>query len=262
MLLVIDCGNTNIVFALSKNEEIVKQWRINTNIKRTADEYSVWLIKLLEIENLKLSSISSCIIASVVPEVLLSLKIFNEKYLNINPIVVGEHKLELGIEINIETPSEAGADRLVNAVAVKKFYQKSGIVVDFGTATTFDVVSKHGSYEGGVIAPGVNLSLEALYMAASRLPRININNPFNKNVIGKNTKDSMRSGIYWGYISLIEGIIEKIKRETRTDYLVIATGGLSNLFSEDCNAIQVVDEDLTINGLIHIYNINNKKVIL
>tara|TARA_B100001094_G_C17974615_1_gene692127 strand:- start:103 stop:882 length:780 start_codon:yes stop_codon:yes gene_type:complete len=259
MLLVIDCGNTNIVFALSKNEKIVKQWRINTNIKRTADEYSVWLIKLLEIENLKLSSISSCIIASVVPEVLLSLKIFNEKYLNINPMVIGEHKLELGIEINIETPSEAGADRLVNAVAVKKFYQKSGIVVDFGTATTFDVVSKNGSYEGGVIAPGVNLSLEALYMAASRLPRININNPFNKNVIGKNTKDSMSSGIYWGYISLIEGIIEKIKRETKTDYVVIATGGLSNLFSEDCNAIQVVDEDLTINGLIHIYNINNKK---
>ena len=259
MLLVIDCGNTNIVFALSKNEKIVKQWRINTNIKRTADEYSVWLIKLLEIENLKLSSISSCIIASVVPEVSLSLKIFNEKYLNINPIVVGEHKLELGIEINIETPSEAGADRLVNAVAVKKFYQKSGIVVDFGTATTFDVVSKNGSYEGGVIAPGVNLSLEALYMAASRLPRININNPFNKNVIGKNTKDSMSSGIYWGYISLIEGIIEKIKRETKTDYVVIATGGLSNLFSEDCSAIQVVDEDLTINGLIHIYNINNKK---
>ena len=259
MLLLIDCGNTNIVFAISKNNKIIKQWRINTSIKRTADEYSVWLIKLLEIENLELSSISSCIIASVVPEVLLSLRIFNEKYLNINPIVVGDHNLELGIEINIDTPSEAGADRLVNAVAVKKFYKKSAIVVDFGTATTFDVVSKIGSYEGGVIAPGVNLSLEALYMAASRLPRININNSYNKKVIGKNTKDSMGSGIYWGYISLIEGIIEKIKRETQTNYLVIATGGLSNIFSKDCKAIDVVDEDLTINGLIHIYNINNKK---
>ena len=122
----------------------------------------------------------------------------------------------------------------------------------------FDVLIKK-TYRGGVIAPGVNLSLEALYMAASRLPRININNSYNKKVIGKNTKDSMGSGIYWGYISLIEGIIEKIKRETQTNYLVIATGGLSNIFSKDCKAIDVVDEDLTINGLIHIYNINNKK---
>ena len=257
MLLVIDSGNTNTVFAIAQNNKIIKQWRINTNIKRTADEYSVWFIKLLEIENLKLASISSCIIASVVPEVLLQIKIFNEKYLNTIPMIIGDINVDLGININIDTPSEAGADRLVNAVAVNKFYNKPGIVVDFGTATTFDVVSKHGHYEGGVIAPGINLSLEALYMAASRLPRIGIDEPYYKSVIGKNTKDSMRSGIYWGYISLIEGIIKRIKKETKTNSIVIATGGLSNLFSKDCSAIQLVDEDLTIKGLVHIFNINN-----
>ena len=256
MLLVIDAGNTNTVFAIARNNKIFKQWRINSSINRTADEYSVWLIKLLEIENLKLSSISNCIVASVVPEVLLQIKIFNEKYLNIAPLIIGDDNVDLGISVNIDVPSEAGADRLVNAVAVNEFYKKPGIVVDFGTATTFDVISKDGNYEGGVIAPGINLSLEALYMAASRLPRIGIDEPYYKAVIGKNTKDSMKSGIYWGYISLIEGIIEKIKKETKTNNIVIATGGLSNLFSKDCNAIEIVDEDLTVKGLMHIFNIN------
>ena len=257
MLLVIDVGNTNTVFAIAQNSKIFKKWRINSSIKRTADEYSVWLIKLLEIENLKFTSISHCIVASVVPEVLLQLKIFNEKYLKMTPMVIGEDNVNLGISVNIDIPTEAGADRLVNAVAVSEYYKKPGIVVDFGTATTFDVISKDGNYEGGVIAPGINLSLEALYMAASRLPRIGIDEPYYKAVIGKNTKDSMKSGIYWGYISLIEGIIEKIKKETKTNDIVIATGGLSNIFAKDCSAIEIVDEDLTVKGLIHIFNINN-----
>ncbi len=259
MLLVIDCGNTNIVFAISENDKIIKQWRINTNIQRTADEYSVWLIKLLEIEDLDFSSISDCIIASVVPEALLSLKIFNKKFLGLSPFIVGEKNVKLGININIDIPSEAGADRLVNAVSVNKFYKKPSIVIDFGTATTFDVVGEGGSYEGGVIAPGINLSLEALYMAASRLPRISIDSELQENVIGKNTKHSMQSGIYWGYISLIEGIVKRIKEESNQNYTVIATGGLSEIFSKNCNAIQVIDKNLTINGLIHLFNINNKK---
>ncbi len=259
MLLVIDCGNTNIVFAISENDKIIKQWRINTNIQRTADEYSVWLIKLLEIEGLDFSSISDCIIASVVPEALLSLKIFNEKFLGVTPYIVGEKNVKLGISVNIDIPSEAGADRLVNAVSVKKYYNKPSIVIDFGTATTFDVVGDGGSYEGGVIAPGINLSLEALYMAASRLPRISINNDQQKNVIGKNTKHSMHSGIYWGYISLIEGIVKRIKKESNQNFTVIATGGLSEIFSKNCNTIQVIDNDLTVNGLIHLFKINNKK---
>ena len=258
MLLAIDCGNTNIVFAISENDKIIRRWRINTNIHRTADEYSVWLIKLLEIEDLDFSSISDCIIATVVPEALLSLEIFNEKFLGLSPFIVGEKNVKLGINVNIDIPSEAGADRLVNAVSVNKFYKKPSIVIDFGTATTFDVVGEGGSYEGGVIAPGINLSLEALYMAASRLPRISINDEW-LNVIGKNTKHSMHSGIYWGYISLIEGIVKRIKEESNQNYTVIATGGLSEIFSKNCNAIQVIDNDLTINGLIHLYCTNNKK---
>ena len=256
MLLLIDCGNTNIVFAIAKNDHIFKKWRINTDPKRTADEYYVWLIKLLEIENINLLSISDCIIASVVPDALFSLLNFNKEYLKIEPLIVGENNLKIGIDINIDNPSEAGADRIVNAVAVKKFYNKPSIVIDFGTATTFDIVSKSGSYEGGIIAPGVNLSLEALYMAASRLPRIKVDNTNNINVVGKNTKDSMYSGIYWGYISLIEGLVKRIKEEKNFNYYVIATGGLSNLFSKNCSIIEKVDNELTLNGLIHIYNIN------
>ncbi len=256
MLLLIDCGNTNIVFAIAQNDRILKKWRINTDPKRTADEYYVWLIKLLEIENINLLSISDCIIASVVPDALFSLLNFNKEYLKIEPFIVGENNLKIGIDINIDNPSEAGADRIVNAVAVKKFYNKPSIVIDFGTATTFDIVSKSGSYEGGIIAPGVNLSLEALYMAASRLPRIKVDNTKNINVVGKNTKDSMYSGIYWGYISLIEGLVKRIKEEKNLNYYVIATGGLSNLFSKNCSIIEKVDNELTLNGLIHIYNIN------
>ena len=256
MLLLIDCGNTNIVFAIAQNDHILKKWRINTDPKRTADEYYVWLIKLLEIENINLLSISDCIIASVVPDALLSLLNFNKGYLKIEPFIVGENNLKIGIDINIDNPSEAGADRIVNAVAVKKFYNKPSIVIDFGTATTFDIVSKSGSYEGGIIAPGVNLSLEALYMAASRLPRIKVDNTKNINVVGKNTKDSMYSGIYWGYISLIEGLVKRINEEKNFNYYVIATGGLSNLFSKNCSIIEKVDNELTLNGLIHIYNIN------
>lgn len=256
MLLLIDCGNTNIVFAITQNDRILKKWRINTDPKRTADEYYVWLIKLLEIENINLLSISDCIIASVVPDALFSLLNFNKEYLKIEPFIVGENNLKIGIDINIDNPSEAGADRIVNAVAVKKFYNKPSIVIDFGTATTFDIVSKSGSYEGGIIAPGVNLSLEALYMAASRLPRIKIDNTKIINVVGKNTKDSMYSGIYWGYISLIEGLVKRINEEKNFNYYVIATGGLSNLFSKNCSIIEKVDNELTLNGLIHIYNIN------
>ena len=256
MLLLIDCGNTNIVFAIAQNDRILKKWRINTDPKRTADEYYVWLIKLLEIENINLLSISDCIIASVVPDAIFSLVNFNKEYLKIEPFIVGENNLKIGIDINIDNPSEAGADRIVNAVAVKKFYNKPSIVIDFGTATTFDIVSKSGSYEGGIIAPGVNLSLEALYMAASRLPRIKVDNDKNINIVGKNTKDSMYSGIYWGYISLIEGLVKRINEEKNFNYYVIATGGLSNLFSKNCSIIEKVDNELTLNGLIHIYNIN------
>ena len=257
MLLVIDCGNTNTVFALSNKSKITNQWRINTNLNRTADEYYVWLLKLLEIENLNFSNIEDCIIASVVPEALFSLNLFSEKYINNSALVIGDKNINLGIQINIEVPSEAGADRIVNAVAVNQFYNSPAIVIDFGTATTFDVVGKNGSYDGGLIAPGVNLSLQALYMAASRLPRISISEWDKQlSVVGTNTKHSMSSGIYWGYISMIEGIVKRIRCEKDLNLEVIATGGLAELFSENCEVIKLIDNNLTLMGLIHIFNIN------
>ena len=178
-------------------------------------------------------------------------QIFKDYYLHFSDIIVEGIK-----NLSISEKELNKRYKVINPELVNEFYKKPGIVVDFGTATTFDVISKDGNYEGGVIAPGINLSLEALYMAASRLPRIGIDEPYYKAVIGKNTKDSMKSGIYWGYISLIEGIIEKIKKETKTNNIVIATGGLSNLFSKDSSAIEIVDEDLTVKGLMHIFNIN------
>ena len=257
MLLAIDCGNTNTVFAIASNSQINHIWRINTNINRTADEYAVWLLKLLEIERLTFTDITDSVIASVVPEAMFSLKSFCEKHIKKTLMIVGEKSVDLGIDVNIDNPAEAGADRLVNAVAINKFYTTPSIVIDFGTATTFDVIGENGSYEGGPIAPGVNLSIEALYMAASRLPRISIN-PIQKNVsiIGKNTKSSMFSGIYWGYISMVEGIVKRIMEEQKINFFVLATGGLAALFSQHCIVIESVDENLTIKGLIHIYNLN------
>ena len=259
MLLTIDCGNTNTVFAISKNSKIFFQWRINTNKDRTADEYSVWLLKLMELENLNLSVIKNCIIATVVPDALFSIKLFCEKFISKNVLVVGDKGVSLGINVNIDYPEEAGADRLVNAVAVNKYYETPSIVIDFGTATTIDIIGDKGSYEGGVIAPGVNLSLEALYMAASRLPRIAIE-PWDKKklITGRNTKDSMSSGIYWGYVSLIEGLVERLSKEHNRKFFVIATGGLAKLFFENCNVINKIDNDLTILGLMHIYEINQE----
>ena len=260
MFLVIDCGNTNTVFAIYSYKKskllLENSWRLDSSEKRTPDDYFIWLNQVLSFSKIDLKKIYGVSIASVVPDALFSLLNFNKEYLKIEPFIVGENNLKIGIDINIDNPSEAGADRIVNAVAVKKFYNKPSIVIDFGTATTFDIVSKSGSYEGGIIAPGVNLSLEALYMAASRLPRIKVDNTKNINVVGKNTKDSMYSGIYWGYISLIEGLVKRINEEKNFNYYVIATGGLSNLFSKNCSIIEKVDNELTLNGLIHIYNIN------
>ena len=259
MLLAIDCGNTNIVFAISENDKIIKQWRINTNIHRTADEYSVWLIKLLEIEDLDFSSISGCIIASVVPEALLSLKTFNEKFLGLSPFIVGEKNVKLGININIDIPSEAGADRLVNAVSVNKFYKRPSIVIDFGTATTFDVITKNGIYNGGVIAPGVNLSMKSLSSSADQIPIFSIKK--QKQIIGKNTIEALRSGFYWGYCGLINNIIQKIEKETNKKYKIIFTGGYANLFKNSIKNIFKIDKNITIDGIIEILKENRKYLI-
>ena len=255
MLLAIDTGNTNTVFAVFDGEGVrLGEWRATTDPKRTADEYAVWLKHLLELEGIQASDITGSIIASVVPATVHSLKGLCEKYFDVQPFIVGEDGVDLGVEVKIANAHEVGADRLVNAVAADAKYGGPLICIDFGTATTFDVIDKDGNYAGGVIAPGINLSLEALHMAAAKLPRVAIERP--EKVIGSGTVTAMQSGIYWGYVSMIEGMVARIREEFRTDMDVVATGGLAAMFKEATPIIDWTDQDLTLRGLYLIYQRN------
>ena len=265
MILVIDCGNTNTVFALYSFKNGIKQescWRINNNSKRTADSYFPWLLQMLTLSDNKIDNITGVCIASVVAETLFNIKNFVRKYFKIDPLIIDNNIIDLGLKVNIDNPEEAGADRLVNSFAAKCLNLSPAIIIDFGTATTFDLVGEDGSYNGGIIAPGVNLSLEALYLAAARLPRITLKPLSNeKSIIGKNTINAMESGIYWGYVSMIEGLINKIKLLNEyKSYKVIATGGLSELFKNSLPCIDYIKEDLTLIGLVNLYlnYLNNK----
>ena len=263
MILAIDCGNTNTVFALYTVNNQVNQltsWRINNDSKRTADLYYPWLLKMFEMSKFDITSVTGISIASVVPETLVNIKSLIKKYFNVNTLIVNENILDLGLKVNIDNPKEAGADRLVNSYAAEKLKITPAIIIDFGTATTFDIVGKDGSYNGGIIAPGVNLSLEALYLATANLPKISIKPLIDKDstIIGKNTISAMESGIFWGYLSMIEGLIKKIKSVNKfSNYKVVATGGLSNLFKKSLNSIDVIVDDLTLIGLVKLY-LNNK----
>ncbi|UUX50242.1 type III pantothenate kinase [Nisaea acidiphila] len=264
MLLTIDCGNTNTVFAVFAGKEKRGAWRTATNVARTADEYAVWLTQLMALEGMELGDVSEVIIATVVPEVLFNLETLCRRYFKREPMVVGKKGVDLGIEIRIDHPEQVGADRLVNAVAAHAVYEGALIVIDFGTATTFDVVEPDGGYAGGIIAPGINLSLDALYRAAAQLPRIGIrppempeegtNSPVK--VIGKSTVTAMHSGIFWGYIGLIEGLVTRIKEEYGTEMTVIGTGGLAAIFADCTPAIQHVDDEITLRGLLLIHERN------
>ena len=262
MILAIDCGNTNTVFALYSYKKNIHQlgcWRINNNSKRTADIYYPWLLQMLNLSNFELKDITGVCIASVVPETLLNIKSLIKKYIKVKSFVVGENNFDIGIKVNIDNPNEAGADRLVNSFAAGKLNLSPAIIIDLGTATTFDIVGKDGSYNGGIIAPGVNLSLEALYLAAARLPRISIKPLTDVNtIIGKNTINPMESGIFWGYVSMIDGLINKIKSNNKfSNYKVIATGGLSHLFRDSIESIDLIIDDLTLIGLVKLYLKNN-----
>jgi type III pantothenate kinase len=204
---------------------------------------------------LSLGVMDACVISSVVPQSLFNLRNLARRYLHVEPLVVGENA-DLGIEVRIEKPSEAGADRLVNAVGARSLYDGPLLVVDSGTATTFDLVAADGAFEGGVIAPGINLSMEALHGAAARLPRVAIRRPAR--VIGKDTVSAMQSGIFWGYVSLIEGLVSRIKAEQGEAMTVIGTGGVASLFQGATAAIDVFNQDLTINGLLEIVRRNPK----
>ncbi len=263
MFLVIDCGNTNTIFAfysnLTSELNLINAWRINSCQKRTPDDYFIWLNQVLNLSNIKLTEIEGVSIASVVPEVLLNIKLMIKKYLNVKSIIVGEDNIDLNVKVNIDNPNEAGADRLVNACAVKMLNYDPAIVIDFGTATTFDVIGVNGNYEGGIIAPGINLSIDALYSSTSRLPKITIRTLDNEalTLVGKNTISAMESGVFWGYVCMIEGLISKLKNIYK-DSKIIATGGLSKLFKNEIKSIDLIEKNLTISGLAYIYKLNEK----
>ena len=256
MLLTIDCGNTNIVFALFDGDNVRGEWRTATHAERTADEFGVWLSQVMTMSGLDRSMVDGCIIASVVPALDFSLKSLCRRYFGKEPLIVGEEGVKLGIGINMERPEEVGADRLVNAVAAHAAYGGPLIIIDFGTATTFDVVDGEGTYCGGAIAPGPNLSMEALHMAAAKLPRVAIARPRQGQVIGKTTVAAMRSGVYWGYVGMIEGLVRRIKDEFGSEMTVVATGGLAPLFNEATSCINHLDSNLTLRGLLQIYRQN------
>lgn len=254
MLLVIDSGNTNIVFAIYDGEEVKGEWRSSTRADRTADEYGVWLSQLMTYQGIDPLAVNAAIIASVVPANVFTLKTLCRRYFRVEPLVVGEPSVDLGLNICMDRPEEVGADRLVNAVAAHNKYPGPLIIIDFGTATTFDVVDGEGNYHGGCICPGINLSLEALHMAAAQLPRVAVGRP--SQVIGKATVPAMKSGIYWGYIGLIEGLAKRISEEFGQPMTVVATGGLAPLFVEATDVIKYLDQDLTLRGLLEIYRRN------
>jgi len=250
MLLVVDAGNTNIVFAVHDGTEWRGRWRVRTDAERTSDEYAVWLLALLQHAGLRPSDINRCAIGTVVPAALYNLRRLCRDWFDCEPLIA-RAPLDWGFEIRVDAPSEVGADRLLNALAAHHRYRGPLVVIDFGTATTFDVVAGDGAYLGGVIAPGINLSIEALHRAAARLPRIGIGRP--QETIGRNTVAAMQSGIYWGYVGLLEGIISRIRTEfdeTENGRLkVIATGGLAPLFAEGTAVIEITDPDTTLDGL-------------
>ena len=253
MLLAIEQGNTNTLFAVHDGSEWVAQWRTATHANRTADEYAVWLSQLLAMRGLEIGQLDGCIISSVVPQSIFNLRNLSRRYLSVEPLVIGEN-VELGMTARITKPSEAGADRLVNAVGAHMVYPGDLIIIDSGTATTFDVVAADGAFEGGLIAPGINLSLQALHEAAAMLPRIAIQKP--ERVIGKDTVSNMQSGVFWGYVALIEGLVARIKAEWGKPMTVIGTGGVASLFEGATDSIDRFDPDLTIRGLLEIWRRN------
>ena len=254
MLLAIDCGNTNIVFAIYDRDEQRASWRISSNSRRSADEYVVWLTQLMALKDINVGDITGVMIASVVPDIQPKLVSLAHRGFDLVPLCVGDPNVDLGIAININRPEQAGADRLVNAVAAAAWHKLPAIVIDFGTATTLDLIGPKGSYEGGIIAPGVNLSIEALHMAAARLPRIVVKQwKPDMPVLGTDTISAMQSGVFWGYVAMVEGLLERLRHSYGADLPAIATGGLAPLFADHINGSLIIDADLTLKGLVRIH---------
>jgi len=248
MLLAIDAGNTNVVFALVDGEGGIRaRWRIATEPRRTADEYAVWLHQLLTMEGFAKADVERVIIGTVVPRALHNLTVLAEKYFHQKPLVAGQDGWPIALDV--PEPRTVGADRALNAIAGHALHDGDLIIVDFGTATTFDVVDYSGAYKGGIIAPGINLSLDALVAAAAKLPRIAIEAPTDTSVIGRTTESQMLIGVYWGYVAMIEGLVQRLKVEIGRPSRVIATGGLAILFDQHTTVFDSIEPDLTIQGL-------------
>ena len=249
MLLGADVGNTNVVFALLDGREVKGRWRIATDPRRTGDEYAVWLLQLLKIEGVERSEITQVIVASVVPRADHNLTVLCQKYFGITPIFAGQGKAAWPFALDVDQPSSLGADRALNILAAHHKYGGDLIVVDFGTATKFEMVDFTGAYKGGSIAPGINLSLDALVGKTAKLPRIAIRAPESRSVIGRNTEDQMLIGVFWGYVAMMEGIIARMQAEIGRPAKVVATGGLAILFNDATEIFDHVDPDLTLDGL-------------
>ncbi|WP_163195374.1 type III pantothenate kinase [Clostridium thermarum] len=259
MILVVDVGNTNIVLGVYKNKNLIADWRLSTDSKRSADEYGATVHHLFMMNNLDIKDVTGVIISSVVPNIMYSLEHMIKKYIKVDPIVVGPG-VKTGINIKYDNPKEVGADRIVNAVAAHEIYKRPLIIIDFGTATTFCAVTRNGDYLGGAICPGIKISAEALFERAAKLPRIEINKP--SSVICKNTVTSMQAGVIYGYIGQVDYIVSKMQKEMR-DYdsekaFVIATGGLAKLISGESKYIDEVNSYLTLEGLRIIYEKNKE----
>ena len=259
MLLAIDAGNTNVVFALVQAGAIKARWRIATDPRRTADEYAVWLHQLLELEGYARPDVSSVIIGTVVPRALHNLEVLASKYFGCEPLVAGEGTAAWPIALDVDEPQNVGADRALNAIAAHAKHKGDLVVIDFGTATTFDVVDFDGAYKGGIIAPGINLSLDALVNAAAKLPRIAIEAPADDSVIGRTTASQMLTGVYWGYVAMMEGLTARLKAEIGRPVTVVATGGLATLFDKHTDLFDAVEPDLTIQGLSLLYDMASAK---
>jgi type III pantothenate kinase len=253
MLLVLDVGNTETTFGLFEGETLSKRWSVSTTLNRTQDEWAALIKILFDMAGFSPSELDGIVISSVVPPVDPVLKSAFEAYLSMEPLFVAPG-IKTGIQILYENPLEVGADRVVNAVAAAKLYELPAIVIDFGTATTFDLINSEGNYLGGVIAPGLAISADALFTRAAKLPKVEIAKP--RKVVGKSTVSSIQSGLFYGYASLTEGIVKRIRNESGEIKTVIATGGLAKLISPECPFIDEIDEDLTLKGLFFIYEKN------
>jgi type III pantothenate kinase len=253
MLLCVDVGNTNIVFGLYRGDELAGHWRVSTDHQKMPDEYAVLVANLLELGGFGTADVADAIVASVVPPITDMLTEMLKSHFGLDPLVVGSG-IKTGVSIRVDNPREVGADRIVNVAAAFPVYGGPACVIDFGTATTFDAMSAKGEYLGGAIAPGILIAAEALFMRTAKLPRIDLQRP--PAAIGCNTVDSMRSGVLFGYVSLVEGMVARFRRELGPEMRVIATGGLGRVIAQETTVIEHVDPWLTLKGLKLIYQLN------